>query len=196
MFLIPLVMTANMYASKVHVVVPGDTLYGISQQMTGNGYKWPQLYAANRSVVGNNPNLIFPGEKITEQYAVTTMAYPAPKSVVHAIDDTTAIPITKYSGSLSGRLSCSGLERLWDSAGGNPARAFIAAEIAMAESGGNQYATGLAGERGYWQIHPDHGALSTYNAYGNARAAIIISDNGNNWSPWTTFTSGAYYGRC
>lgn len=74
--------------------------------------------------------------------------------------------------------------------------AFLAAEIAEAESSGEQYATGPAGERGYWQIHPDHGALSTYDAYGNARAAVLISDYGRNWSPWTTYTSGAYAGRC
>jgi hypothetical protein len=27
---------------------------------------------------------------------------------------------------------------------------------------------------------------------GNARAAIAISNNGTNWAPWTTFSSGAY----
>src|ERR1700728_1242822 len=42
------------------------------------------------------------------------------------------------SGGLSGTLSCSGLEELWRSAGGNPADAFMAAEIAEAESGGRQ----------------------------------------------------------
>ena len=31
---------------------------------------------------------------------------------------------------------------------------------------------------------------------GNAKAAVIISDDGGNWTPWTTFTSGAYRGRC
>jgi lysozyme-like protein len=109
-----------------------------------------------------------------------------------------AVVTAKYSGhtALPGHLSCRGLESLWESAGGNSGSAFLAAEIAMAESGGNQYATGPAGERGYWQIHPDHGALSTYDPYGNARAAVIISDNGRNWSPWTTYTHGLYAGKC
>lgn len=96
----------------------------------------------------------------------------------------------------SGQLGCAGLESLWRSAGGSYSAEFVAAEIAIAESGGNQYATGPVGERGYWQINPDHGSLSTYDPYGNARAAIIISDDGVNWSPWTTYTSGAYIGRC
>ena len=95
-----------------------------------------------------------------------------------------------------GTLGCAGLEALWEQAGGSPARAVTAASVAMAESSGAQYATGSAGERGYWQIHPDHGSLSTYDPYGNARAAVIVSADGTNWSPWTTYTSGAYLGRC
>lgn len=100
------------------------------------------------------------------------------------------------STTLSGTLGCTGLEQLWKQAGGNPADAFMAAEIAMAESGGNQYALSPTNDYGYWQINASNGALATYNAYGNARAAITLSGNGTNWSPWTTYTSGAYAGRC
>ena len=190
MFLVPLVMAVHVYAT--HTVVSGDTLYGISLQTTGNGDNWPRLYSANKSVVGSNPNLIYPGERLS-------LNFNDPPKTIDDLD-TIATPIyhsrKSNHGSYSGTLSCYGLERLWNSAGGNPGSAFLAAEIAEAESGGNQYATGPAGERGYWQIHPDHGYLSTYNAYGNARAAIIISDNGRDWSAWTTYTSGAYIGRC
>jgi LysM repeat protein len=100
------------------------------------------------------------------------------------------------SGSLSGTLGCSGLEQLWDAAGGNPSHAFMAAEIAMAESGGNQYALSPTDDFGYWQINASNGSLATYNALGNARSAIVLSDNGTNWSPWTTYTAGLYVGRC
>ena len=119
------------------------------------------------------------------------LAWRSHKSVQRA---TVAVSVSRAAP--SGSLGCAGLESLWRDAGGASWAAFTAAEIAVAESGGNQYATGAAGERGYWQIHPDHGSLSTYDAYGNARAAVIISDDGRNWSPWTTFTSGAYYGKC
>jgi len=102
-----------------------------------------------------------------------------------------------HSGSgLSGTLGCSGLEELWDAAGGNPSHAFMAAEIAMAESGGNQYALSPTDDFGYWQINASNGALATYNALGNAKSAIILSDDGTNWSPWTTYTAGLYVGRC
>ncbi len=100
------------------------------------------------------------------------------------------------SGGLSGTLGCSGLEQLWDSAGGNRADSFMAAEIAMAESGGNQYALSPTDDYGYWQINASNGSLATYNAYGNARSAIILSDDGSNWNAWTTYRTGAYEGRC
>ena len=67
-----------------------------------------------------------------------------------------------------GTLSCHGLEALWESAGGSSAAAFTAAEIAMAESSGRQYAslnnTNGTTDRGYWQINSIHGPLSTYGA--------------------------------
>jgi LysM repeat protein len=100
------------------------------------------------------------------------------------------------SGGLGGTLSCSGLEQLWTDAGGNSADAFMAAEIAEAESGGNQYALSPTDDYGYWQINASNGALATFNAYGNARSAIILSDDGGNWNAWTTYRSGAYEGRC
>src|SRR5215475_7568646 len=86
-------------------------------------------------------------------------------------------------GGGSGTLGCSGLERLWEAAGGSPAHAFIAAEIAMAESGGNQYAHSPTNDFEYWQINGSNGALATYDAFGNAQAAIILSQNGTDWGP-------------
>jgi LysM repeat protein len=125
-------------------------------------------------------------ESATHRVGGRATAHPAPKPPAHK---TTSVP--------SGNLSCSGLERLWDAAGGNPAHAFIAAEIAMAESGGRQYAHSPTNDFGYWQINGIHGSsMATYDPLGNARAAISISGDGTHWSPWTTYTSGAYQGRC
>jgi hypothetical protein len=112
-----------------------------------------------------------------------------------------AVPaVTTAAHVRGGTLGCAGLERLWEQAGGSPGAAFTAAEIAMAESAGRQYAVntngGASTDRGYWQINSVHGSLSTYGAYGNARSAVLISSNGRNWSPWVTYNSGAYRGRC
>ncbi|HEY0998773.1 MAG TPA: LysM peptidoglycan-binding domain-containing protein [Streptosporangiaceae bacterium] len=168
-----------------YTVRPGDTMSSIAQRFYGHAADWRLLYQANRSVV-HDPDMIFPGEvlKIPGKPARSTTSTRATPTAL----TTSATP--------SGTLSCHGLEQLWEKAGGSSAHAFMAAEIAMAESSGRQFATGPVGERGYWQINTNHGSLSTYDPLGNARAAVIISANGTNWHPWTTFTSGAYRGRC
>lgn len=38
-----------------------STLSGIAQTAYGNASLWPKIYAANRSKIGNNPNLIYAG---------------------------------------------------------------------------------------------------------------------------------------
>jgi len=96
----------------------------------------------------------------------------------------------------SGMYSCSDLEKLWDAAGGNPGEAFMASEIAMAESGGNPNAISPTDDYGLWQINASNGALATLNPFQNAKSAIILSHDGTDWEPWTTYTSGAYIGRC
>lgn len=45
---------------RSYTVVPGDTLSGIAQSKGLSG--WQNLYQENESVVGSNPNLIFPGQ--------------------------------------------------------------------------------------------------------------------------------------
>jgi len=99
-----------------------------------------------------------------------------------------------------GTLSCTGLEKLWEAAGGNPSAAFMAAEIATAESSGQQYSTehdsnGTV-DRGYFQINSIWGSGSTYDPMGNARAAVQISHDGTDWSPWVTFDENKYEGQC
>jgi LysM repeat protein len=170
-----------------YTVRRGDTLSSIAQRFYGSSGDWNRLYAANRSVL-HNPNMIFPGQVLAIPGHLP-VASTSPASHSGSTQVTTA-------SMLSGTLSCGGLEELWEQAGGSSGEAVTAASIAMAESSGQQFATGGVGERGYWQINPNHGSLSTYDPLGNAKAAVIISDNGQNWSPWSTFTSGAFRGRC
>jgi nucleoid-associated protein YgaU len=51
-----------------YVVKRGDTLSAIAAWFSLHGYG--ELYAANMSVIGSNPNLIFPGEHITISHGV------------------------------------------------------------------------------------------------------------------------------
>jgi LysM repeat protein len=178
--------------TSTYTVRSGDTLAAISQRFYGTTSKWNWIYQANRSKI-SNPNSIFVGEKLTiPNHAPVPTAY----SAKHAKKPPTTV-LTSSSKKLSGNLSCSGLEALWETAGGSHGEAFIAAEIAMAESGGRQFAHSPTNDFGYWQINGVHGpSMATYDPLGNARAAIAISGNGSNWGAWTTYTSGAYHGRC
>lgn len=47
-----------------HVVQAGENLSEIAQHELGNGNDWPQVYAANRAEIGDNPSLIQPGEHL------------------------------------------------------------------------------------------------------------------------------------
>ena len=121
-----------------------------------------------------------------------------PKAIRGAARHAGAMAVGASPG--GGTLSCRGLEALWESGGGSPGAAFTAAEIAQAESSGRQYATNQNGngttDRGYWQINSTWGGLSTFDPAGNARAAVQISHDGADWSPWVTYQTGAYQGKC
>ena len=180
-------------ASRTYTVRSGDTLSGIAARFYGNAGRWTWIYAANRSKI-HNPNSIYVGEKLTiPGHAPTGTTSYSPR---HAKKPQSTV-LTSSAKKLSGNLSCSGLEALWKAAGGAPGSAFIAAEIAMAESGGRQYAHSPTNDFGYWQINGGHGpAMATYNPIGNAKAAIAIASNGRSWRAWTTYVTGAYHGRC
>lgn len=50
---------------KTYTVVSGDTLYGIAAKLHGDGNAWPDLYQANKDVIGPDPGLIRPDEILT-----------------------------------------------------------------------------------------------------------------------------------
>lgn len=182
----PVVLTAAK-VTTTYTVREGDTLWSISQRFYGTPWKWEQIWDANRSVIGDNPNEIQPG---------MTLRIPGDPSSSGVQAQSASAPSATVP---SGTLSCPGLEELWEDAGGAPSQALTAAEIAMAESSGQQYATDNDGngttDEGYWQINTINGD-ATYSPLGNAKAAVSISDDGTNWSPWVTYQTGAYEGQC
>lgn len=82
----------------------------------------------------------------------------------------------------------------------------LAAAVAMAESQGVPTATnivtnpapGNGPERsfGLWQIntlaHPQYNETQLLDPTYNAQAALAVSSQGTNWTPWSTYTHGLY----
>lgn len=52
-------------AAQTYTVVKGDCLWNIAKKFYGNGSKYSIIYNANKSVIGGNPNLIYPGQVLT-----------------------------------------------------------------------------------------------------------------------------------
>ena len=47
-----------------YVVQPGDTLWDISRRQTGDPRRWGEIYDRNKEVIGENPDLIRPGQDL------------------------------------------------------------------------------------------------------------------------------------
>ncbi|MEU2248404.1 transglycosylase family protein [Streptomyces sp. NPDC019224] len=60
-----------------YTVTPGDSLSGIAEGQHLQG-GWQRLYAANRAIVGDDPDLIFPGQRLTLTGTPGAATKPAP----------------------------------------------------------------------------------------------------------------------
>jgi LysM repeat protein len=52
-------------AAQAYTVQPGDTLPSIANQLYGDANQWTTIYDANRSTIGDDPNVIQPGTQLT-----------------------------------------------------------------------------------------------------------------------------------
>jgi hypothetical protein len=96
------------------------------------------------------------------------------------------------TGLSPGNWSLTGLERLWDSAGGPPSKAHIAAAIALAESGGRPQARNASGASGLWQILGQVFPGNIFNPFINAENAVTKYRDAHGFTPWVTYLTGAY----
>ncbi len=51
-------------AERTYEVKSGDSLSKIAKALYGDAKRWPEIYAANKALIGDNPNLIRPGQKL------------------------------------------------------------------------------------------------------------------------------------
>ena len=52
---------------KQYTVISGDSLWKIAQKFLGSGSRWREIYTYNnnKSIIGGNPNLIYPGQVLS-----------------------------------------------------------------------------------------------------------------------------------
>jgi hypothetical protein len=98
---------------------------------------------------------------------------------------------------VSGLLSAGQVALYAMQAGLSPQAATTATAIALAESGGNPVAEGDQGTSyGLWQVHytvhPQFDPNRLFDPSYNAHAMAQLSGGGSDWSPWTTYNTGAY----
>ena len=61
-----------------YTVQTGDSLWAIAERAYGNGADWPTIYEANKAEIGNNPNLIYPGQVFHIPPGTTHPSNPTP----------------------------------------------------------------------------------------------------------------------
>jgi len=70
-------LTLKPDAPDRYVVVPGDTLWGISERYTESPWRWPELWNMNKEQI-QNPHLIYPGYVILLDRAKGTLSIAQP----------------------------------------------------------------------------------------------------------------------
>lgn len=145
-------------------VAPGDTLSQLAQRACGTSADWTGIYAQNHRVIGGNPNLIYPGEKIsfrceTASVQLSSYSQPAPAPAYHHSD---------ASGEASSESSSAPVYQM---SGGS-----FQACVIQRESGGDSQVMNASGHYGLYQF--DYGTwVSGGGAPGDFGHASVAEQN-------------------
>ncbi len=181
-----------------YTVQPGDWLSRIAPRY---GLAWGQLYALNRQVIGGNPNVIFPGERLqtcgtatgqtaSPVHSTTTPVHPTISTKPAPVPPSKPAPAPVATGSVQ--------QMIAQVFGGYAGQALA---VARCESGDNPGAYNptavwyngsyLGHAMGVFQIvnatwnSTSYRGYSPYNAWANVQAAHqIFARDGDTWREW------------
>jgi nucleoid-associated protein YgaU len=56
--------TADAKGGRTYTIAKGDSLSKIAKRIYGDAQQWRRIYEANREIIGDNPDLIHPGQAL------------------------------------------------------------------------------------------------------------------------------------
>jgi LysM repeat protein len=185
--------------SQTYTVQSGDTLSGIGARF---GISWQALYAANESVVGANPNLIFAGEVLSltgvtsAQSAQSQAPAPEPAQQSEQTQQPQQAQQSDEQVQPAAQQSDTAQSSAADSTSGGSAPGSFQQCVIQAESGGDAQVMNSSGHYGLYQF-----SQSTWDAaggnpadFGNASAAEQNQVFENAYSMWGTSPWAPYDG--
>ncbi|MDF2615502.1 MAG: hypothetical protein K0Q47_157 [Sedimentibacter sp.] len=100
----PSKVTSTQSSPKKYTVIKGDNLSSIAKKFGLS--KWQDLYEVNKSIIGKNPNLVYPGQKLTipgteEKVSSATKKTTTSKSTNVSSNTSKSSPAVKTSNPLA-----------------------------------------------------------------------------------------------
>lgn len=162
---------ATAVATVTVTVAPGDTLSGLASRHCGSG-AWSGIYQDNVSVVGSNPNLIYPGQQLVINCATGAAATAPAPAAASAAPSGWIAPVDACITSGYGPRQLSGRDAAFHNgvdlgAGyGTPIRAAAAGTVHVAwqDSGAGNYTMIDHGD-GIWTVYMHQSSFAVQSGY-------------------------------
>jgi LysM repeat protein len=187
-------------ANGQHMVASGDTLSGISTTSYGRSACWPGIYRASKTVIGSDPNRIYPGQHLVipascDSHSVAISAVASSPVVASNLADTrrTTHRTARHSAAKSAPVHHSSGSASSGSSSYAVSSSFQACVI-RAESGGNPQIWNASHHWGLYQFSYStwvgHGGAPSL--FGNAGGAYqtkvfwqtVRDDGTSDWAPY------------